>query len=238
MVIVMNKIKKRYIWIALLLLLLYATQVAKYFTYLEPEEFYRAYLFGLLDVVIVSVIMQLFPFIWRLCNKNNLVYKKGNRVCYINSIVLFIISSTIYGVTNQEFGIVGVIGAVIYYFINKWLFVDNYIEMVQNPKEKTNKKDILVCSSCGAVVKDTDKKCSNCNEKFDNKDIFVCSSCGTKVSSSDRKCPKCNEIFEGKKEQKSSIDQKVKELSQLKKLLDNGTLTQEEFDKEKKKVLD
>ncbi len=71
---------------------------------------------------------------------------------------------------------------------------------------------------------------------------FVCSNCGTKVKDSDKKCPKCGESFEDEEEKsnhnKSNMDQKFSDLNKLKKLLDEEIITKEEFEREKKKILD
>ena len=70
------------------------------------------------------------------------------------------------------------------------------------------------------------------------------------VDLSAKKCPKCGEIFEDEKPKKKSnkkkqtnnkiesdMDQKYSDLNKLKKLLDKDIITKEEFEEEKKKIL-
>lgn len=107
----------------------------------------------------------------------------------------------------------------------------------------------FVCDNCGGKVKENAKKCPHCggifdDENDDNSKTMVCSNCGIVVNHSVKKCPQCGEKFDDEgndknKEEKesSNIDQKYSDLNKLKELLDNDVITKEEFDKEKKKVL-
>lgn len=73
---------------------------------------------------------------------------------------------------------------------------------------------------------------------------FKCSECGGMVSENAIKCPRCGEIFEDDEKtiNKQShatltVDDKYNELNKLKQLLDKEIINQEEFEKEKKKIL-
>ena len=80
-------------------------------------------------------------------------------------------------------------------------------------------------------------------------DDFECNNCGAKVGADATECPKCGAEFvdededeeesdDGEQDDKDdSIDEKYDDLIKLKKLLDKKIITQEEFNKEKKKVL-
>ena len=83
------------------------------------------------------------------------------------------------------------------------------------------------------------------NDDFEN-EMFKCDNCGALVKESDTKCPHCGEKFEDdaedeqeetKEEKTSDMDKKYSDLTKLKKLLDKKIISQEEFDKEKKKIL-
>ena len=83
------------------------------------------------------------------------------------------------------------------------------------------------------------------NDDFEN-EMFKCDNCGALVKESDTKCPHCGEKFEDdaedeqeetKKEKTSDMDKKYSDLTKLKKLLDKKIISQEEFDKEKEKIL-
>lgn len=80
------------------------------------------------------------------------------------------------------------------------------------------------------------------------KNSYKCSECGGFVSADATKCPYCGAFFEDSeqeiiKENKnklsdlSSIDNKYNDLTKLKKLLDKNIITQEEFEREKQKIL-
>lgn len=89
-----------------------------------------------------------------------------------------------------------------------------------------------------------DKKKNSIRKKNKEHYTSVCSNCGTRVKDSDQKCPKCGELFESNEtdakennKSKSDMTQKYSDLNKLKELLDNKVITKEEFEKEKKKVL-
>lgn len=95
-------------------------------------------------LVVVSIIMILIPFIFKLVNKKKIKYKKGRIICLLNSSILFITFSIPNLLTvlkdnnnNLEYTSMDPVAfskslitayffiAVIYYFINMLLFVDN-----------------------------------------------------------------------------------------------------------------
>lgn len=95
-------------------------------------------------LVVVSIIMIVIPFIFKLVNKKKIKYKKGRIICLLNSSILFITFSIPNLLTvlkgnnnNLEYTSMDPVAfskslitayffiAVIYYFINMLLFVDN-----------------------------------------------------------------------------------------------------------------
>ena len=94
-------------------------------------------------LIVVSIIMILIPFIFKLVNKKKIKYKKGRIICLLNSSILFITFSipnlltVLKGNNNLEYTSMDPVAfsksliiaylfiAVIYYFINMLLFVDN-----------------------------------------------------------------------------------------------------------------
>lgn len=88
-------------------------------------------LITLANIGLISVIMMIVPFIARLVNKGKLPYKSGKRLCLWNSIILFIISSVMLVLTEVNF--IGGVGAIVFYFINKWIFVSDLQPSVQPP---------------------------------------------------------------------------------------------------------
>jgi predicted ATP-dependent serine protease len=84
------------------------------------------------------------------------------------------------------------------------------------------------------------------SENDSEDEVFKCSDCGEFVDKDCIKCPKCgsyfdededNEISVYKKDKYDNFERKYKSLNKLKKLLDNDIITKEEFDEEKKKIL-
>lgn len=94
-------------------------------------------------LVVVSIIMIVIPFIFKLVEKKKIKYKKGRIICLLNSFILFIIFSIpnlliiLKGNNNLEYTSMDPVAfskslimaylfiAIIYYFINTLLFVDN-----------------------------------------------------------------------------------------------------------------
>ena len=119
-------------------------------------------LLSLANLAITSFIMMLVPFICRLTNRGKLGYESGRRICKWNSIILFILASVALVVTGIIF--VGGIGAVFYYFINKWLFVEDEESFMANetilldavqpayPEKKTSWMAKLLAFSCVFII--------------------------------------------------------------------------------------
>jgi len=75
-------------------------------------------LISCVSLCISTVVMMIVPFIVRMVKRKRLPSISGKRLCMWNSIVLFVLPL----IAGKQ--VVGGLGALIYYFINKWLFVD------------------------------------------------------------------------------------------------------------------
>ena len=196
----MKKTDKKIGWIIFLLFLLYASSSGNYLNSGDDYLYDNSSWLALIDLVIASVAMMIVPFIWRLINKELLPFKKGKRICMWNSIILFIVSIILSA--TSEISIIGGIGAVIYYFINKWLFVD-----YMNIGVSVN---YIICNNCESKVDSRKKICPNCELPLEGKELkentgkFKCSSCGALCDSDDKYCKNCNGIFEDDEEEVES----------------------------------
>lgn len=72
--------------------------------------------------IIISLIMMLIPFILKISKV--LTIENGKRICKYNSIILLIISIYLVVFNYAEFALIGGLGALIYYYINVDLFVN------------------------------------------------------------------------------------------------------------------
>ncbi len=85
------------------------------------------FILGTLSYVIVTFIMIAIPLIFKIKNKKKLDYLEGKRICLANSLLMFVIPivlSIILPKGKVPFGIGG-LGAIIYYYLNMLLFVED-----------------------------------------------------------------------------------------------------------------
>ena len=122
----------------------------------------------------------------------------------------------------------------------------------------TSSEEEFTCDNCGTIVSNDANKCPGCGSTFfesneEDEEKYACDNCGFIVSSSTKKCPNCGESFEEEfcleeerkinnnkleeKKNETDMDRKYSDLNKLKKLLDKKIITKEEFEKEKKKIL-
>ena len=130
--------KKRLTTTIILLFLLFASAFGNYAN--SGNDYYadRALLFGFMDFCISCACMMFIPFICRLSEKKKIEYKEGRKICKWNSIVLFIVS-VLLKMTQISGGIIGGLGALCFYFINKWLFVQD--KEVKDDNGETERKE-------------------------------------------------------------------------------------------------
>lgn len=94
-----------------------------------------ALLYSVIGLCGSALIAMIIPLACRLIMGKKLSHKWGKLLCVVNSIIALVISAILQEVFDILF--VGGIGAIIYYFINKWLFVAGKEE--QTDKESTVK---------------------------------------------------------------------------------------------------
>lgn len=155
--------KKKIWWSIGLLFLLYCSASGNYLNSGDDYLYDNSSWLALIDLLICSVALMIVPFIWRLVNKERFDCVKGKKICKWNSIIIFIIS-IILNVT-MEISIIGGLGAVMYYFINKWLFVD---EKLISSDEKVVSQ--FTCGNCGHLVNENSKYCPHCSLPFEEDD--------------------------------------------------------------------
>lgn len=131
---------KRFIIAFGLLLILYASACGSYINYGNTDNIY---FLGLIDVLIISLIMMIAPFILKISNKLN--SQNCKKICKYNSLIAFIISVLITAITDSSnFVGIGGLGALFYYYININMFGNfdvNTTEQKQQKKEQYNKKE-------------------------------------------------------------------------------------------------
>lgn len=153
--------KKKILGVIGLLFLLYCSASGNYLNSGDEYLYENSSQLALIDLLICSVVLMIVPFIWRLVNKKIFDCVKGEKICKWNSIIAFIIS-IILNIT-MEISIIGGLGAVMYYFINKWLFVDENL-MPEDEEEVSQFK----CGNCGHIVDENSKYCPNCSLPFED----------------------------------------------------------------------
>ena len=124
--------EKRLVTTIVIFVLMWVTAAGGYLNSGNEQLFEKAYLIAAIDLLIISLITMCIPCIVWLINHRELEYKKGKRLCLWNSIVVSFVS----GVLFVEFGFtaIGGLGAIAFYFINKWIFVSDKpsVEEVEN----------------------------------------------------------------------------------------------------------
>ena len=115
--------------IILLLLLMFASSYGQYVEELLNADMdfdsagSYAFWISLVNVCLITVAMMIVPFIAKIVKGTKLPYVGGKKLCLWNSVVMFIISILLMAIFDS--GFVGGVGALIYYFINKWVFVSD-----------------------------------------------------------------------------------------------------------------
>lgn len=122
--------EKRLITTIIIFVLMWLSSAGGYLNSGNEQLFDKAFLIATIDLLIISFVMMCIPCIIWLISHRVLEYKKGKRLCLWNSIVVFFVSA----VLSVEFGFsaIGGLGAIAFYFINKWIFVSDKPEEVEN----------------------------------------------------------------------------------------------------------
>ena len=184
--------EKKKIWLIIGLIVLVWMSMAG--QYLSITELYDdAWWLGLIDMGIITAVMVIIPLLCRLINKERIEIIKGKKICKKNSfgVILFFAIIDILrfgGIYDEVFENIGrnAVYAIIFYFINKWLFVydENSIQSTKTKKIKKEANDELTniaetleesskskikkskyCKMCGGKL-DSNKKCQKCGKQY------------------------------------------------------------------------
>lgn len=149
----------------------------------------QSLVFALADLFFTALIMMIVPLICRLINRKRLARKRGNRLCLWNSIILFL-GLNIILLTISEVSFIGGIGALFFYFINKWSFVEY--------SQDSNADDITTQKATKQPVKITVTQASNTTQTSTTPAIIFkkyCSRCGHGVDPLTKKCTGCGKQY-------------------------------------------
>lgn len=180
------------------------------------------FLFTLFEICKASIAMMFIPLLCRVIKGKRLAHKTGKRICLWNSIILFILSSVL--MAFGDFGFIGGIGAVFFYFINKW----TYVEPLLLSNDKIIEENVSCTNEELPVEKDLEDIQQNLDLDIDemspqeaaeylvaeqlgekyipkenqsiDKKIKYCRLCGSKIDSHTKKCTGCGkQYFKGLK---------------------------------------
>lgn len=191
----------------------------------------------LIGLLLTIFFYEVYPFVRVIIMKKNYDEKQVKKMSLWNSIIVGLLFAIVSFIIDEN-APMNLAPAVLYYFVNKLVWVNKgNKDVLEKPKKKENKQieEDVDEDVSSAIIKDNKKQEKTKKENF----TFICSECGAIVKYSDKKCPKCGERFDEVEETSSSIDveKMAADLNKLKKLLDNQIITKEEFDIEKKKIL-
>ncbi len=134
----MNNKTKNILCFVLLLITLIIIKIV-----LQDTEIIGDLLPELFILFIISILMMIVPFIFRLITKKKIKYKKGKLLCFLNSFVIYILFLIPNLITilkrndnlevmsmdpvafSKSLIVAFLFIAIIYYFISMFLFVDN-----------------------------------------------------------------------------------------------------------------
>lgn len=176
--------RKKIWWAIGLLVLMWMSVTGQYLS--VPGLYDSAWWLGLIDVGVITAVMMIVPFICRLVNRERLETIKGKKICKWNSIGMFILSVVLTVALSDGNGFVGIggVGALIFYYINKWVFVYDE-KAIKTPrkikKEKVQEKIVVAeeieqpikaettknkyCKLCGGKL-DANNKCRKCGKQY------------------------------------------------------------------------
>ena len=125
------------------------------------QELGLAYLIAFVNLLPASAAMMAIPFLCRIIKKKKLPNKGGKILCVLNSVILFLVPIILFNYT-----LIGGIGAIFFYFINKWIFVEG--PSVHNNNDSYYLEDdpnrITQCKSCGYQNNDYFDACPKCGK--------------------------------------------------------------------------
>lgn len=89
------------------------------------EAYTSSLLSALITLVVLSAVMMAVPLVCKLVCSKLLAEEKGKKLCMWNSIAVFVLSFLLYMMEIPIPVAVGGVGALCFYFINKWIFVES-----------------------------------------------------------------------------------------------------------------
>ena len=170
----------------------------------SPEAYGYAAGYATANLAIITAIMMAIPLIVRLVNGKKLDNKFGKQLCMWNSIALFALSTIAIFADLKQYAIIGGVGALEFYFINKWAFVkdltytqnsnkhfypDNTTVNYNQPAQSNNISETTtnVESQETVISPETTNQsnyekrfCTNCGKSID-KNWKFCNYCGNKL---------------------------------------------------------
>ena len=169
-----------------------------------------SYFYIIISLIITILSYMGYPFIMTMFFKKRYDEKTCAKMALWNSIIIGFIFCII-SINNN--GSWNPVPALFYYWINKkaWVYKNTSTENIKDDVNDEFFEDINVGD-------------------------FICDNCGCVVEEYAKFCPKCGEKFEGSFDE-SNIENKYDNLIKLKELLDKKVITKEEFELEKKKIL-
>lgn len=108
--------------------ILYLFNLPEVLKYSDPDLLFKTNLLILLDIFVISCLSTFIPCIHYINKGKKMEYKIGRRICFLNSVIIFVIGIiaafllvNIYG--NYIF-FTSTVGGFIYYYINMLFFVE------------------------------------------------------------------------------------------------------------------
>jgi len=171
-------------------------------------------LYTILGLCFSAFLSMTIPFACKVIRGEKLPHKKGKWICIFNSIFAFVVSIVLQGLYNIL--VVGGIGAIFYYFINKWMFVSDRddvkakeipqmsLSFQEDSVKKHNHGDVplnamrLEKQESAPEVRvskiQEEEMGTSPTEKF-NKHTRYCSLCGKPINSKTKKCSGCGKQY-------------------------------------------
>lgn len=108
----------------------------------------------ILYFIIIGFLGILVPFIIKTIKKEKLSVASGRLICFLNSFYMLVISIIIIPeiLDSAKVCISGIIGALVFYFINSWLFIDETKEISDKELYKKTFTIIIIINIIGLLI--------------------------------------------------------------------------------------
>lgn len=98
------------------------------------------YTIGTICFFSLSLIIMIIPLIMKLHNKQLLDYKYGRKICMWNSFILFLLNVLLVIINIVPLLFFNLFSVIAYYFLNKYLFMQNKNNIYNEKQEQTSNK--------------------------------------------------------------------------------------------------